>query len=115
MGFLISLLGRLGLGPRLAGIAGYGIVALAVAAALWGIHHSGFNAGKKASDREWQAAEVELQRQAAIAGGNASAAAVQRLEEHSQRVAEEKERIDEAQAGGDSTFDVLFPDSGVRP
>ena len=109
MGILIGLFAKMGLGPRLAALAGYGLVALAVVGALWWLRHDAYNDGERAENARWEAALDEAEEQAETAADQADVLADTREEEFAETVKEEKERIDAAVEAGTDPFDVLFP------
>lgn len=110
---LIALLMRAGLGARAAKIGAYALMALALVAALlwWG--HTKYQAGVRDTDAKWEAASAKLERQAEKAEDRADAKAAERVEEFTEKVAAEKEKLDEAERNGSSPLDVLFGPGGV--
>ena len=93
-----------------------GVVILIVVVLSWG--QSRYDAGVSATDARWVAAGKRLEEQAAASADAADRREVPRIENHTARVAEEKEKIDEAVAAGASPLDVLFgvrADAGRRP
>lgn len=107
MGFLIGIAAKL-VGERFASLLAYGLVIAALLGAIWWLRADAYSDGEAATDAKWVAAGERLERQAAKAAGKASAASVQRIEQNNARVAQEKERLDEAEAAGSSPLDVLF-------
>ena len=85
------------------------IVILVVVVLSWG--QSRYDAGVTATDARWVEAGRRLEEQAATSADAADRREAPRIENHTARVAEEKEKIDEAVAAGSSPLDVLF---GVR-
>ncbi len=85
------------------------IIILIVVVLSWG--QSRYDAGVTATDARWVAAGKRLEEQAATSADAADRREAPRIENHAARVAEEKEKIDEAVAAGASPLDVLF---GVR-
>lgn len=107
MGFLISLAAK-AVGERFAPLLAYGLVIAALVGAIWWLRADAYSDGEAATDAKWVAAGERLERQAAEAAGRADAASVQRVEQNNERVAQEKEKLDEAEAAGSSPLDVLF-------
>ena len=109
---MIGLLMGLGLGKREAQLVGYVAVPALIAGALWlGLWwygNSRYEAGVAASDAKWVEAGERLEEQAAAAATAASNASAARVAANNKRVAEEKERLDAAEASGSSPLDVLF-------
>lgn len=92
------------------------IVIVVVLILSWG--QSRYDAGEKEADARWVEAGRRLENQAAQSATAADRREALRIETHTARVAEEKEKIDEAIAAGSSPFDVLFgvrADPGRRP
>lgn len=87
-----------------------GAVLLAAVTVLW-YGQSRYAAGVRDADARWEAAATRLVKQAERSASEADRAEAPRLEDHAARVAEEKERVDEALDEGRSPFDVLFPSS----
>jgi len=81
-------------------------IALLIAVLAWG--QSRYDAGVEDTDAKWKAAGEKLARQARAAATEADRREARRIEDHQARVAEEREKIDEAVAAGDSPLDVLF-------
>lgn len=112
MTFLIGLFAKLGLGPRLAALASYGLIlALAVAALVW-LRADARSDGVRAENARWEAALDKAEEQAEEAADAAEEQADEREGLEADRVREEKERIDEAVEAGQDPFDVLFPSAG---
>lgn len=107
MGFLIGIAAKL-FGEKFAGLAAYAFVLLLIGGAILWLRADAYSDGVTATDAKWEAAGEKLKQQAAKAQGAASAASVSRTAIEVDRVREEKEKIDEAQSQGGSTFDVLF-------
>lgn len=82
------------------------LVALTVAVLAWG--DARYREGVKDTDARWLEAGRRLEAEAKEAGTVADRREAERIGEHTARVAEEKEKIDEAVAAGDSPLDVLF-------
>lgn len=83
------------------------VVALLIFGVLaWG--NSRYDAGVADTDAKWKKASEDLARAAAKSGDAADAREAQRIRNHASRVADEKEKIDEAVATGASPLDVLF-------
>lgn len=81
-------------------------VMLIIAVLAWG--DSRYDAGVQDTDAKWKQASEKLARAAAKSGQAADAREAQRIRNHASRVADEKEKIDEAVASGASPLDVLF-------
>lgn len=107
MGFLISLAAK-AVGERFAPLLAYGVIILALVGAVWWLRADAYSDGERATDAKWVAAGEKLERQAAEAAGKANAASAERIEQNNERVAQEKEKLDEAEAAGSSPLDVLF-------
>lgn len=107
MGFLISLAAK-AVGERFAPLLAYGLLIAVLVGAIWWLRADAYSDGEAATDAKWVAAGERLERQAAEAAGKADAASVQRVEQNNERVAQEKEKLDEAEAAGSSPLDVLF-------
>jgi len=105
--FLISIAARL-VGARFAPLLTYAVLALALVCGVWWLRADAYSDGEAATDAKWVAAGERLERQAAEAAGKASAASAQRIEQNNARVAQEKEKLDDAEASGSSPLDVLF-------
>lgn len=71
----------------------------------------GRSAGIEYADAKWEAASAKLKAKANKSAGKADAKQIKSVTEYAEQVQQEKENIDEAEASGDSTFDVLFPSS----
>lgn len=107
MGFLIGIAAKI-FGERFAGLAAYGfVIAALIAAVLW-LRADAYSDGVKATDDKWVAAGEKLKQQAAQAQGAASAASMSRTAIEVDRVQQEKEKLDAAEAKGSSPLDVLF-------
>lgn len=107
MGFLISLAAK-AVGERFAPLLAYGVVIAALVGAIWWLRADAYSDGVTATDAKWEEAGRRLEQQAREAAGKADAASVQRVEQNNARVAQEKEKLDEAEAAGSSPLDVLF-------
>lgn len=113
MTFIIGLLMKTGLGRKAAGAVFWiGVVLLIALALLW-LRADAYQDGVHATDAKWEAAQRKLERQAEEAAGRADSKAAERVEAQNDRVAREKEKIDEAERNGDSPLDVLFGPSGL--
>lgn len=107
MGFLIGIAAKL-VGEKFAGLAAYAfVIALLAGAILW-LRADAYGDGVAATDKKWIEAGEKLKQQAAQAQGAASAASVSRTAIEVERVREEKEKLDAAEAQGSSPLDVLF-------
>lgn len=84
------------------------VLALALATALWLVRRDGFRDGRAAERAVWEEAERKLLKKVGEAEAKADKKAAAREAEHAAAVAEERKKIDEAVAKGDSPFDVLF-------
>jgi hypothetical protein len=82
------------------------LLALAIFIVLWG--NARYKAGESAADARWQEASARLERQARRSASAADQRAAQTIASHNERVATEKEKIDEAVNAGRSPFDALF-------
>lgn len=107
MPFLISLAARL-VGPRFAPALVWAFLAAALVGAVWWLRADAYRDGEAANDARWKAAGERLKSQARIAAGRADQASAERVAAEADRVAQEKEKIDAAQAQGDSPLDILF-------
>ncbi|APZ81837.1 hypothetical protein vBEliSR6L_72 [Erythrobacter phage vB_EliS_R6L] len=107
MGFLISLAAK-AVGERFAPLLAYALVIAVLVGAIWWLRADAYSDGEAANDAKWVAAGEEAERQAREAAGRASAASVKRVEQNNARVAQEKEKLDAAEASGSSPLDVLF-------
>ena len=108
MGGLIAIVEGWGVGKRLAGVLVYAAGVLLIVVAVLFLWHLAYKQGVDATDAKWKLASARLQAQAVQAGVKADAPAIVRVQQHDAKVAQEKERIDEAEAAGSSPFDVLF-------
>lgn len=107
MGFLIGIAAKI-VGERFAGLAAYAfVIAALVGAVLW-LRADAYSDGVEATDTKWVEAGEKLKQQAAQAQGAATAASMSRTAIEVDRVREEKEKLDAAQAQGSSPLDVLF-------
>lgn len=107
MGFLIGLAAK-AVGERFAPLLAYGLVIAALVGAVIWLRADAYHDGERATDAKWVAAGEKLERQAAEAAGKANDASVKRIEQNNAKVAQEKEKLDEAEAAGSSPLDVLF-------
>ena len=85
-------------------------VGLLVGALLW-YGNSRYNAGVTDTDNQWKAASVVLKEKVKESGNKADVAEANRLEEHHEKVAEEKQKLAETKAANTSAFDSFFPTS----
>lgn len=108
VGLLSPRLGALG-----AKLAVYGGLVLLILLGLWLYGQSRFNAGVRETDAKWEEAGRVLQRAAVTSAGVADVAARRRAENFANQVAEERERIGEAEASNRSGFDILFGPAGL--
>ena len=107
MGFLIGIAGKV-VGEKFAGLAAYLFVLLLIGGVVLWQRADAYSDAVKATDAKWVAAGEKLKQQAQQAQGAASAASVSRTAIEVERVREEKEKLDEAEAKGSSPLDVLF-------
>lgn len=107
MGFLIGIAGKI-VGEKFAGLAAYLFVLALIGGAIWWLRADAYSDGVTATDAKWVEAGEKLKQRAAQAQGAASAASNSRTAIEVERVREEKEKIDAAEAQGSSPFDVLF-------
>jgi len=107
MGFLISLAAK-AVGERFAPLLAYGLIILAIVGAVLWLRADAYHDGERATDAKWVAAGKKLEAQAKAAAGKADDASVKRVEQNNAKVAQEKEKLDEAEAAGSSPLDVLF-------
>lgn len=98
-------------GPKLAPFVMYGVIVLAVLAALWWLRHDAYRDGERAADAKWEAASAALQKRVIKSSSEATIKSDARVIEQMKRVEEVKEKLDEADRTGASSLDVLF---GVR-
>jgi hypothetical protein len=100
-------------GKTLASFIAYGgLVLLLVGALLWW-GHTKYEAGVRDTDAKYAAASAKLKEQARVSAARADAKAEQRVEQFTAKVAEEKEKLDEAERTGSSPLDVLFGPGGL--
>lgn len=99
---------------------GYRLLALALgalllfAAVVFGIRAYGserYRAGVADTDQKWREAAEKLQEKSLASGKKADVEAAKREAVYADKLAEEKERIDDAIDAGGSPLDVMF---GVR-
>jgi hypothetical protein len=111
---MLSILTGLGLSERIAKIAGPAIIVLlaVVAVLAWGRHK--YNQGVGDTDAKWELASEKLKVQAQQSATAADKPSVQRQVQFAEKVAVEKEKLDEAERKGSSPLDVLFGPAGVR-
>ena len=107
---MFGLIGLLAprLGATLAKVVVYGGLVLLVLLGLWYYGHTRYERGVRDTDAKWVEAGRVLQQRARESATRANDAAAARAAQHDRRVAQERERIDEAQRNGSSPFDVLF-------
>lgn len=114
---MIGLLMSMGLGARAAKLVGYVIVPLLILGAIYfaldAYGDSRYREGRQVENQAWKDAQTELLKDAAAATTLADKKAHASTLEHTIKVQEEKEKIDEAIADGTSPLDVLFPTSGM--
>lgn len=82
------------------------ILLLILAVLSWG--QSRYDAGVADTDAKWEEAGRKLEGQARASGKAADVREADRIEDHAARMADQKEKIDEAVARGDSPLDALF-------
>lgn len=102
-----------GLGRGVSSLIVYGGAVILLGLALLWLRADAYRDGEKAADARWVEAGQKLERAAAESGRAADVRAAERLEEHHETVAEEKEKLDEAAREGTDPFDVLFGPTGV--
>jgi len=107
MGFVIGLFTRI-VGERFAPLVAYGAILLILAGGVWWLRHDAYRDGVEATDAKWVEAGRRLEEQARQAAAEADEESARRVERHNQRIALEKEKLDEADASGTSPLDVLF-------
>lgn len=90
----------------LIGVVGL-IAALWIGLILYG--NARYRAGVEDTDAKWVAAGEKLKAQAAKSATRADQAEARRIEDHTEQLAAEKERIDAAISEGRSPLDALFP------
>lgn len=114
---MIGLLMSMGLSARAAKIVAVVGTILVVLIAFYftldAYGDSRYREGRQVENKAWKDAQNELVKEAAAATSEADKAAHASTLEHTIKVNEEKEKIDEAIADGSSPFDVLFPASGL--
>ena len=106
--FLAGMFLKLGASERLARLLSIGLVILALIGAIWWLRADAYGDGERAADERWQEAGRKLERQAEASADRADDRAEIREAEFMEQVAEEKERIDEAERNGSSPLDALF-------
>ncbi len=115
---MIGMLVGWGLSEKVAKLVtwfvGIGLVVLAFVLALNAYGDARYDAGVSETDAKWEEAGRRLEKQATVSAGKADAASVVRVEEFNDRVAAEKDRLDEAEREGSSPLDVLFGGNSVR-
>lgn len=103
---------------RAAKAVGAGIVGLATFLLLWGIvawiRADAYADGSADNEAKWQAASDQLNKQASRSAGTADVNAGARERQFTARLAEEKEKVDEAVSNGADPFGPLFP-ARVQP
>lgn len=106
---LTGILLKLGMGEQLAKILSPVIIAIAAAAALLWLRADAYGDGKRDENARWEAAIEAVNARAKESADQADDAADGREDDFTQRVREERERIDDAIEQGGDPFDVLFP------
>jgi hypothetical protein len=110
---MINPLTLLGLSPKLAKIAAFGIgILLIVGAFLYLLNRvtdAAYDKGKADTEQVYKDAEAALLKQAGEATTKADKQAAVAAVEYAAQVQEEKEKIDDALANGTSPYDVMFP------
>lgn len=110
---LTGLFLRLGLGPRLAALAGWATIAVIVGLALLWLRADAYHDGERAANERWVEAGRKLEARAEASGRKADVAAAARMEDHRLDITAEKEKLDEAAREGTDPFDVLFGPTGL--
>lgn len=75
--------------------------------------NSRFEAGEAKADAAWAAAADKLEEESKASATAADVPAIERQIEYNEKLAEEKDKIDEASETGGSVFDVMFDTDGV--
>lgn len=105
--------GALALVGRVSPKVWMGLGAVAVLIGLWfalmAWGNSRYEAGVTHTDAKWAEAGERLAAQVETAGAAADVKEAERIENHTERLAAEREKIDEAVAQGRSPLDALFP------
>lgn len=116
---MIGLLMGFGLGKRAAQLVAYVAIPLLILAAFYftldAYGDSRFREGRAAENKAWIDAQDKLLKDAAAAASAADQTALAAQMDQAVKVAQEKERVDDAIANGSSPFDVLFGTDGVHP
>jgi hypothetical protein len=114
-GIILSIAGKLGFGKlseKAAGLIGLLIMIAVVVGAFFAIldayGDAKFREGENHADAKWQQASEELEEDAEQSAERADEDSAERTAEYNQRLAEERERLDEAEAHGSSPLDVIF-------
>lgn len=107
MSILIGWAAKL-VGERFAPLLAYGFVLLLLVGALWWLRADAYSDGVRDTDDKWEEAGRLLAEQAEQAAGKADEASADRVADYQEQLAEEKEKLDEADAAGTSPLDVLF-------
>jgi hypothetical protein len=89
-------------------VLGAGVLMVAFYFTLDAYGDSKYQQGKTQSDLEWKRAEQREITRVADAGKKADIMEANRLADHAEKVATEKEKIDAAVEDGTDPFDVLF-------
>lgn len=114
---MIGILMRLGLGKRAAQLVAFVAIPLLILGlfylALDAYGDARADAREAEVDKAWADAAVKLQQESAASAGVATGLADKRAEKYAERLAAEKEKIDDAIATGADPIDVLFPPGGV--
>lgn len=96
------------LDPRAWLAAGCSVLLLLLVWAVLAWGQSRYDAGVQDADAKWEEAAERLQDKALESASEADRNEAERQGDHMAQVAEEREKIDEAVAAGDSPLDVLF-------
>lgn len=109
---MISMLMGLGMSEKIAKLVGFVAVPLLILGAFYLVldayGDSKYQQGKDKADQEWKLAEQREIDRVAKAGKKADILEANRLADHAEKVAAEKEKIDATVAEGGDPFDVLF-------
>lgn len=108
-----SLLMKVGLGQKLAKVLGpvilIGLIAGALYWAVSSILDGAYKRGVADTDAAWNQASERLEDQAEVSEDKADANASRRAQDFTNRLAEEKEALDDAVDNGTDPFAGLFP------
>lgn len=117
LGAIGGLFGLNPLGKAAKAVGGL-VTAVAVLLLLWGIvawiRADAYADGERDTDLKWQAASERLKEQAIRSAGTADTNAGVREQQFTTRLAQEKEKVDEAVSNGADPFGPLFP-ARVQP